>query len=177
MFVGDAYHSLSIEGYRVSPTLIERVRSGQWTPESNSSDRQHQDALAARGYYQAFLTVKSSIQAIIAGEPWGQIARRDCNVWYRELFAPLVSAGLLQPTSLAGYRTGRVYLRGSRHIPVAGEFVGEAMSTFFDLLATEQDASVRVVLGHFVFVHNHPYMDGNGRIGRFLMNTMLAAGG
>jgi Fic family protein len=33
------------------------------------------------------------------------------------------------------------------------------------------------VLGHFVFVYIHPYMDGNGRMGRFLMNVMLAAGG
>ena len=36
---------------------------------------------------------------------------------------------------------------------------------------------MRVVLGHFIFVYIHPYMDGNGRIGRFLMNVMLAAGG
>ena len=36
---------------------------------------------------------------------------------------------------------------------------------------------VRVVLGHFVFVYIHPYMDGNGRMGRFLMNVMLAAAG
>jgi Fic family protein len=32
-------------------------------------------------------------------------------------------------------------------------------------------------LGHFIFVFIHPYLDGNGRIGRFLMNTMLASGG
>jgi Fic family protein len=37
--------------------------------------------------------------------------------------------------------------------------------------------SVRVVLGHFVFVYIHPYIDGNGRMGRFLMNLMLASGG
>lgn len=36
---------------------------------------------------------------------------------------------------------------------------------------------MRVVLGHFMCVYIHPYMDGNGRMGRFLMNVMLAAGG
>jgi Fic family protein len=33
------------------------------------------------------------------------------------------------------------------------------------------------VLGHFVFVYIHPYVDGNGRMGRFLMNVMAASGG
>ena len=37
--------------------------------------------------------------------------------------------------------------------------------------------AVRVVLGHFVFVYIHPYMDGNGRLARFLMNAMLASAG
>jgi Fic family protein len=51
------------------------------------------------------------------------------------------------------------------------------MPAFFDLLKEEPEPEVRVVLGHFVFVYIHPYMDGNGRMGRFLMNVMLAAGG
>ncbi|MDE3253852.1 MAG: Fic family protein, partial [Bacteroidota bacterium] len=45
------------------------------------------------------------------------------------------------------------------------------------LLAEEKVASVRAVLGHFIFVYIHPYMDGNGRMARFLMNLMLASGG
>ena len=28
-----------------------------------------------------------------------------------------------------------------------------------------------------MFVYIHPYIDGNGRVGRFLMNLMMAAGG
>jgi len=51
------------------------------------------------------------------------------------------------------------------------------MPTLFDLLTEEKSAAVRAVLGHFVFVFIHPYMDGNGRIGRFLMNALLASGG
>jgi Fic family protein len=34
-----------------------------------------------------------------------------------------------------------------------------------------------ILLGHYIFVYIHPYMDGNGRIGRFLMNVMFASGG
>jgi Fic family protein len=51
------------------------------------------------------------------------------------------------------------------------------MPAFFDLLREETNPAVRVVLGHFIFVYIHPYMDGNGRMGRFLMNSMLASGG
>lgn len=47
------------------------------------------------------------------------------------------------------------------------------MPVLFDLLHEETEPSVRVVLGHFIFVYIHPYQDGNGRMGRFLMNTML----
>jgi len=41
----------------------------------------------------------------------------------------------------------------------------------------EEHPAVRVVLGHFIFVYIHPYFDGNGRMGRFIMNLMMAAGG
>ena len=51
------------------------------------------------------------------------------------------------------------------------------MPTLFDLLAEEENAAVRVVLGHFIFVYIHPYFDGNGRMGRFIMNLMMASGG
>jgi hypothetical protein len=48
-----------------------------------------------------------------------------------------------------------------------------------DILGIALRISTRgaTVLGDLVFVYIHPYMDGNGRIGRFLMNTMMASGG
>jgi len=54
IYVRDAYHSLSIEGYRVSPELIEKVRSGNWNPDSIENDREQHNAMAARGYWQAY---------------------------------------------------------------------------------------------------------------------------
>ena len=51
------------------------------------------------------------------------------------------------------------------------------MPAFFSLLKEEADPAVKAVLGHFFFVYIHPYADGNGRLGRFLMNVMLAGGG
>ncbi|MRH78984.1 cell filamentation protein Fic [Spiribacter sp. C176] len=177
VYTSDAYHSLSIEGYQVSHELIEKVKSGSWNPDTDEQDRNHRNALAARGYWQAFQAVKDSIEKVLKGQNAGQTAEKDHSAWYRELFGPSVTTGILKPSDLAGYRNGPVYIRKSMHVPPNREAVRDLMPAFFDLLAEEQAAQVRAVLGHFVFVHIHPYMDGNGRIGRFLMNIMMASGG
>ena len=176
-YVRDAYHSLSIEGYQVSAELIEKVRSGKWNPEAHEEDRKHHDALAARGYFQAFESVKKSLERVLNGENAGKVANQDHSDWYRELFIPLVNAGIQNAGSLAGYRNGRVLIKGSRHIPASGDAVPDLMPVFFELLENEEDPGTRVVLGHFVFVYIHPFSDGNGRTARFLMNLMLASGG
>ena len=41
----------------------------------------------------------------------------------------------------------------------------------------EENALVRAILGHFFFVYIHPYMDGNGRTARFVMNSQLVTAG
>lgn len=177
VYVMDAYHSLSIEGYRVTPELIERVRSGAWNRDERENDRESHNALAARGYWQAFQAVRKSVEKVLNKENPADVADDDHGEWYTQLFEPSVAAGLLKPADLAGYRNGQVYIRRSMHVPMSLEAVRDCMPVFFDLLREETDPAVRVVLGHFVFVYIHPYMDGNGRMGRFLMNTMLASGG
>ncbi len=79
--------------------------------------------------------------------------------------------------SLFGYRNDRVFIRNSRHSPPPKEAVADAMEALFDCLSKEPHPGVNAVLGHYFFVFIHPYMDGNGRIGRFLMNALLASGG
>lgn len=177
VYAADAYNSLSIEGYRVSANLIERVRSGDWNPDRIEGDRNQRDALAARGYWQAFNRVKQSVSRVLSGENAGKVAHADHAAWYRELFGPSITGGILRPADLAGYRSGPVFIRRSKHVPPNHDAVRELMPAFFSLLENETEPAVRVVMGHFIFVYIHPYFDGNGRMGRFLMNVMLASGG
>lgn len=171
----DAYHSLSIEGYQISAELIEKVRSGNWRPDAE--DKENKDALVARGYYLAFQAVKESVQEVLEGADAGMVVKKDHQRWYLQMWSPFVGAGLLKASDLIGYRNNQVYIRGSLHTPLSPDNVRVAMPVLFDLLKNEPNAVVRAVLGHFFFGYFHPYMDGNGRMCRFLMNVMLASGG
>ena len=177
IYVTDAYHSLSIERYRVTPELIEKVRTGAWDTKENAEDKKQKDAMAARGYWQATKKVRESIKKILNGNDAGKIADEEHGDWYLQLFSPSVDAGILKASDLAGYRNNQVYIGGSKHVPISVDALRDAMPILFELLQTEKEASVRAVLGHFIFVYIHPYSDGNGRMGRFLMNVMLASGG
>jgi len=177
IYRSDAYHSLSIEGYTVTLDLIEKVRQGDWDPDHDEEDRRSSDALAARGYWQAFQAVKGAVGNVIAGGDAADLVREGHKEWYREMFQPCVRAGLIAAGALAGYRNMPVYLRTSRYVPPRWEAVRDAMPALFDLLESEKEPSVRAVLGHWMFGYIHPYPDGNGRMARFLMNVMLASGG
>ncbi len=172
----DAYHSLSIEGYRVTEALIERVATGNWNPLDGAGDAA-QDAWAALGYHRAFQAVMGSVGRMLSGESAADVVADDHARWYRQLFSASVDAGVLEASDLAGYRNGPAYIKNATHVPPSPEAVRDMMPAFFELLAGEPSAGVRAVLGHFFFVFIHPYMDGNGRMARFVMNAMLASGG
>ena len=176
-YIKDSYNSLSIEGYRVTEGLIERVGRGDWDPTKSNEDADRKNALAARGYYQAFQLVKESVTKIVSGGDAGDVVSREHDAWHFELFQPCITAGIIKASDLAGYRSHQVYIRNSKHTPLNPDAVRDAMPTLCDLLKKEDNALVRSILGHFFFVYIHPYMDGNGRTARFLMNAMLVSGG
>jgi fido (protein-threonine AMPylation protein) len=176
-YTADAYHSLSIEGYRVTDGLIARVATGDWNPAAHVADADARNAMAAHGYWRAHAAVQGSVQRVLEGAEAGAVARDEHGRWYRDLFGPSVDAGVITPSDLAGYRNEQVFIRNAAHVPPPWDAVRDLMPALFHLLTEEPDAGVRAVLGHFAFVYVHPYMDGNGRMGRFLMNVMLASGG
>lgn len=179
--VEDAYHSLSIERYRVTPELIRRVAEEHWDPAGNLQDQRQVDAMAARGYLDAFQLVKEDAGQAFSEKASPGFAAKLFNerhqAWFQKLFGPSVDAGILERRDLVGYRRHMVFLRGSLHAPPHFDYVRDGMEALRECLAEEPDAFVGAVLGHWLFGFIHPYMDGNGRMARFTMNLMLASGG
>ena len=177
MYVRDAYNSLSIEGYKVTPELIERVSKGDWSPETIERDHEAKDALAARGYYDAFNKVLGALTEAYRKEDLNYLIDVGITQWYVSLFGPCVAAGLISERDLAGYRKGPIYIRKSRHVPPASEQLMDCMSALKDCITEEASFPVRAILGHFFLGYIHPFIDGNGRTARFLMNFLFIVGG
>jgi len=177
-YAADAFNSLSIEGYRVTPDLIEKVRSGLWAPDANAADREMQNAMAAKGYFETYKLVTALIRSTLqSGESAGELLRRNLAQWHLALFSPSVTAGIVTAVDLGGYRNRPVFIKDATHVPPPSDALMDCMDLLMVLLAQEKSAAVRAVLGHFIFVFIHPYIDGNGRLGRFILNFMLTTGG
>lgn len=177
-YIKDSYNSLSIEGYKVTEELLERVRSGEWDPKKDVHDKEQKDALAARGYYQAYQALRTSISdTITTGSDAAMMYVKGHQSWHFQLFEPCIRAGIIKASDLIGYRTHQVYIRNSMHVPLNPDAVLDAMEALADMMKEEPDALVRAILGHFFFVYIHPYMDGNGRTARLAMNSQLVTSG
>ncbi|MGH7890361.1 MAG: hypothetical protein ACRENF_07410 [Thermodesulfobacteriota bacterium] len=68
---------------------------------------QERDALAARGYYEAFLEVKKSIERIFKKENSGEVVEEDLRKWYGSLFSPSARAKIIRSEDLLGYQMRR----------------------------------------------------------------------
>ena len=176
-YVKDSYNSLSIEGYKITEGLLERVRSGNWDPEKDEEDKERKNALAARGYYQAYELLKQGVADCLSGQAPAQLYVKGHHDWHFQLFEPCIRAGIVKASDLLGYRRHQVYIRNSMHTPLNPDAVLDAMGALSDLMTEEENALARAVLGHFFFVYIHPYMDGNGRTARFVMNSQFVTAG
>lgn len=177
-YTQDAYHSLSIEGYKVTTELIEKIKYGKWDPVGNTEDKATREALAAKGYYAAFEALKAHIvKSLEAKENIEDDMSNLQATLYKKLFLPSVQSNIIKASDLIGYRNTAIYLSGSEHVPPPKEAVLDSMEIYFKMLKREDSILSKVVLGHFIFGFIHPYIDGNGRISRFIMNSILVSYG
>jgi Fic family protein len=78
------------------------------------------------------------------------------------------------------WREQQVYIRGSNHLPPPARQVPAYMEQWVNWLTHERlqyHPVVRAAIAHHGFVAVHPYIDGNGRCSRLLLNLQLLRDG
>jgi hypothetical protein len=142
----------------------------------DSPDRAEMERLMAlRGYSQAF----ERTVAFAAGADGGaRLSEGMVLDLFVELWGPSVDAEIMTAAQLRGWRQAPVYIRGSTYVPPAPGKVPQLMRVWADSLnQLQMDAVSRAAVAHWAFVHVHPFMDGNGRLSRLLMNLVLCSAG
>jgi hypothetical protein len=168
----DAYHSTTMEGYRISPDVVESIVRGDPLPDGPRDAEARRSAMAVQGYSTAFDRVLSLARS---RAPINGAMILDL---YEDLFRPSVDAGIVAPGDLRGWRTGPVGLRGWRHVPPNPRKIRDLIDGL-EACAGRKDVDrvTRALIVHLEFVTIHPFLDGNGRLGRLLMNVVLLSGG
>lgn len=86
----------------------------------------------------------------------------------------------IDPTNAGKFRNIQVMISGSRHSPPNPELVPELIRDMITFYNQHSGLIPDVILAadmHRKFVNIHPYVDGNGRTARLLMNLILIRNG
>jgi Fic family protein len=169
----DVYHSTSIEGYRVTPDEVSILLAGAQA-RTGGDPAQVENRMAVLGYSRAFDLV---LERAHTDSGSAEVTESTVKDVYSALFGPSVEAGIIDPLDLVEYRGGPVFIKASAHIPPAAEKVPGLMRTLHESLRLIPSAFTQAVLWHYGFVTIHPYVDGNGRTARLLMNYRLVTAG
>ena len=77
------------------------------------------------------------------------------------------------------FRNSKVYIGSStqvRHIPpMTEEAINQQLLPLIDFMGTHETLPViKAIVSHFLFENTHPFIDGNGRMGRYLLSAYLS---
>ena len=107
-----------------------------------------------------------------------------CNRLIREMHALLLSRGRGSDRNPGEFRTSRNWIMGTRpgkahFVPPPPDLVQDCMSDLERFIDTPSEAGVliKAALAHVQFESIHPFLDGNGRIGRLLIPMILRSEG
>jgi Fic family protein len=168
----DAYHSTTMEGYRISREISDAIVRGEPLPGGPQNQETLQAAMAIQGYTIAFGEV------LLRAQKHALVDTDLILDLYEALFRPSVDAGITDSAALRGWRNSSVSLRGWRYVPPNPKKIRDLIGGL-ERFAARKDLSpiARALLVHLEFVTIHPFLDGNGRLGRLLMNQVLLSAG
>lgn len=125
------------------------------------------DTFEALGHAQAYDFMFTLLRSC-------QISEEDALTMHRMFYKDI------NPGAAGRYRIESVIITGSKYAVCKVEQIQEEMKKLFQWAASERDKYHPVEFAaqlHKRFVFIHPFIDGNGRISRLLMNTALIQAG
>ena len=168
----DAYHSTTMEGYRITPETVDAIVAGDAHRDRPLTAQDLEASMNVQGYSHAFDLV---LDLVAKRTPISSEVVLDIH---EALYRPSVEAGLMKPGDLRKWRSGPIGLAGFQHVPPNHLKLSDLMRGLDEFAARQELTSMqRALLVHLEFVTIHPFFDGNGRIGRLLMNMALLSAG
>jgi len=158
------YHSTSIEG----STLTLKETNLFLSEGIVGANKPFDDYMDARGHKEAVELVFLWVDK----EPDRKIQEMDILNLHKTTMYGRQWAG--------DYRSVQVYIRGAAHLPPPPSHVKELMKDFAE--AINKNTEKHLPIANAAMIHSdfeaiHPFVDGNGRVGRLLANWMLMKGG
>ena len=170
MLIRDTYHSCAIENNPLSESQIRQVVNSETMGLPNGV--RHEHFLEVHNLYYSIKEIyKEFVDGSELGLGEGLITDLHTNIM----------ECLIDDASQWGfYRTQNVMIVGSQHRPPAFESVPKEMSKLHYYLTRismgefhNESPIVLAAMVHLMFEKIHPFIDGNGRVGRALMNCVL----
>ncbi|MYB29012.1 MAG: Fic family protein [Acidimicrobiaceae bacterium] len=124
--------------------------------------------------------VAANVEAALSAHRSGNAVSTD---WFHRLHRELLAADPeIEPRHRGRWRDGAVWVGRTRAVAeFEGPPHGQVPALMDDLVRFARRVDVHPVLhaavAHAQFLTIHPYVDGNGRIGRLLIHKLLPAGG
>lgn len=161
--VGLTYSSNALEGNSLTESETKVVIEDGFTV----GGRPLRDVYEATGHARAY----DFLCQLTKERP---VAEEDILTLHRLFY------GQIDAERAGAWRTVRVFISGSRRVLPAPEKVPALMASFVAWMAAQEGALHPVEFAarvHQKFVYIHPFVDGNGRVARLLMNLALLRAG
>jgi Fic family protein len=159
------YHSNAIEGCTLSLRETQLVIEGH-APGGGKSLR---EIYEARNHDRAIRMIE---QWVASGRASAPVDERDLLAVHAQVLADI------EPASAGRFRSERVLIRGTRFVPPASRNFDVLLPALLQRTTrSELHVAMRAAELHYNLVAVHPFIDGNGRTARLMMNHLLLASG
>ncbi|XP_075390258.1 protein adenylyltransferase FICD isoform X2 [Tenrec ecaudatus] len=158
------YHTVAIEGNTLTLSEIRHILETRYAVPGKSLEEQNE----VIGMHAALKYINTTLVSRA-----GSVAIDDVLEIHRRVL------GYVDPLEAGRFRRTQVLV--GHHIPPHPQDVEKQMQEFIQWLNSEDALNLHPVefaaLAHYKLVYIHPFIDGNGRTSRLLMNLILMQAG